>query len=164
MAQRLMMTVLVFAMVVAFGCESQPADTEHVRLGQRDWTLELATDEASIRRGLMDRQDIPTGTGMLFVFKTQQVHQFWMANCLIDIDVLFIDGQGRIASMHRMKAESPRSPTESVSAYEQRMKMYSSRIPVRFAIELPAGSIDAMGVRAGESVSLDTDRLKSLAK
>jgi uncharacterized membrane protein (UPF0127 family) len=44
------------------------------------------------------------------------------------------------------------------------MKMYSSRIPVRFAIELPAGSIDAMGVKAGESVSLDTDRLKSLAK
>ena len=164
MAQRLKMIVLTFAMAVAFGCETQPSDTEQVRLGQRDWTLELATDEASIRRGLMDRQDIPNGTGMLFVFNTPQVHQFWMANCLIDIDVLFIDGQGRIASMHQMKAEPPRNPTESVSAYEQRMKLYSSRIPVRFAIELPAGSIDALGVRAGESVSLDTDRLKSLAK
>ena len=164
MAQHLKLIVLTFALAVMGGCETRPTDTEQVRLGQRDWTLELATDEAAIRRGLMDRQDIPTGTGMLFVFKTPQVHEFWMANCLIDIDVLFIDGQGRIASMHRMKAEPPRRPTESVSSYEQRMKMYSSRIPVRFAIELPAGSIDALGVRAGESVSLDIDRLKSLAK
>jgi hypothetical protein len=158
------MTVLVLVMAIACGCETRSADTEQIRLGNRDWTLELATDEASIRRGLMDRKHIPSGTGMLFVFKTQQVHQFWMANCLVDIDVLFIDGQGRIASMHRMKVESPRKPSESVLAYEQRMKMYSSRIPVRFAIELPAGSIDALGVRAGESVPLDTDRLKLLAK
>ncbi|MBT7352124.1 MAG: DUF192 domain-containing protein [Phycisphaerae bacterium] len=164
MAHRLLVLVLCGMSLMTFGCDRSGASLEQVRIGARDWDLELAVSEAAIQRGLMDRATIPDGTGMIFVFPSPTVHRFWMANCLIDIDVIFIDGQGRVATMYRMKAEPARGPAESQLAYEQRMPLYSSHVPVRFAIEFPAGSIDRLGLRAGDRVDIDVDRLKSMTR
>ena len=48
------------------------------------------------------------GTGMLFVHPDDQIRGYWMYDCLIDIDVAFLDQKGRIVAMHRMKREAPR--------------------------------------------------------
>ena len=154
---------LGLACVFAVSCERGNARIEHVRIGNHHWDLELALDDAAIRNGLMDRTDIPAGPGTLFVFQAPGLHEFWMANCLVDLDLIFLDGQARITTLYTMKAEPPRGRNESIAAYERRLPLYSSRVPVRFAIELPAGSIHSLGLRAGQAVELDTARLKSLA-
>ncbi|MBT4768882.1 MAG: DUF192 domain-containing protein [Phycisphaerae bacterium] len=164
MAHRLLVLVLCGMSLMTFGCDRSGASLEQVRIGARDWDLELAISEAAIRRGLMDRATIPAGTGMIFVFSTPTVHRFWMANCLIDIDVIFLDGQGRVTTMYRMKAEPARGSAESQLGYEQRLPLYSSHVPVRFAIEFPAGSIDHLGLRVGDRVDIDVDRLKSMTR
>jgi len=151
------LAVLVLA---ASGCEHRGHQTEQVRIGARDWLLEVAADRASIQKGLMNRPSIPDGTGMLFVFDEAALHRFWMADCLVDIDLIFIDGQGRVAATHAMKAEAPQGAAEARAAYERRLPLYTSRIPVRFAIELPAGSIAELGIRAGDSIDLDLPRLR----
>jgi len=161
MARRLLIVLLTMC---AAACEQSAASREQVRIGTDEWTLELAIGETAIRRGLMDRDSIPARTGMLFVFPAPVIHQFWMANCRTDIDVMFLDGQGRITTMYRMPAEPPRGNQESVSQYERRLPRYSSRVPVRFAIELPAGSIDTLGLRVGDAIPIDIQRLKSLAR
>jgi hypothetical protein len=161
-AHRLLILLLTLSVVVA--CERSAATREQVRIGPANWTLELAIGDAAIQRGLMDRKTIPEGTGMLFVFPEPTVHQFWMANCLTDIDVIFLDGQGRVTTMYHMRAEPPRSDGESQFDYEQRLPRYSSRVPVRFAIELPPGSLDTLGLRVGNAIPIDLDRLKSMAR
>ena len=161
MAHRLLIVLLSLCIVA---CERSAATREHVRIGSGDWALELAVGDVAIQQGLMGRATIPEGTGMLFVFPEPGVHQFWMANCLIDIDVIFLDGQGRVTTMYRMTIEPPRGERESVLQYEERLPYYSSRVPVRFAIELPAGSVDTLGLRVGDAIPIDIDRLKSLAR
>ncbi|MCP4758246.1 MAG: DUF192 domain-containing protein [Planctomycetes bacterium] len=155
---------LLVLLLTAVACEHRGPRVEQVQIGDQEWLLEVAASQAAIQQGLMGRPSIPVGTGMLFVFDQPAVHRFWMADCLVDIDLIFIDGQGRITATHMMKVEPAQGPGESQTAYEQRLPLYSSRIPSRYAIELPAGSITALGLRAGEPIDLDLPRLRSLAE
>jgi len=154
------MQMMLLATVAACACDRRVPDVATVSLGDRAWTLEIAATPAAIQDGLMHREKIPFGTGMLFVFEEPSVHRFWMANCLTDIDVAFLDGEGRIVTMHTMKMEPPRRVNESVYDYHRRLPLYSSAVPVRFAIELPAGSIDVLDLHRGMKIPIDAAGLK----
>lgn len=163
MALRLLM---LLAAVLLTGCSDAPAMRTHetVMLGGRAWRMELAMDDASIARGLMERTSLPDGEGMLFVFPNNQVRSFWMANCLMDIDLLYLDGRGYIITIHQMKAEPPQGPDESELAYQARMKHYWSSRPARFAIEVPSGTIEALSLAPNQKVELDIEGLKELRR
>src|SRR5262249_50386168 len=107
-----------------------------------------------------------------FVFPDARVQnlEFVMRDCPIDIDIIYLDGAGRVLSFYEMKAEKPRQAGEGQAgdmrndAYEGRLKKYPSGYPAAFAIELKAGSIRAIGVKAGEKVQFDAQGLKKIAK
>ena len=138
--------------------------TEKVVIGSERFKLEVAADRAARTKGLMGRQRIDDHGGMLFVFRTARKRTFWMKECLIDIDLIFLDGRGRIIRLHTMKREPPRQDDESVFAYERRLKDYSSQRPMQFAIELEAGSIKRLKLEPGPAIPLDLERLKKTAR
>ncbi len=144
---------------------SDPSNNSHahVELAGQTYSMEIAADPSSISQGMMGRTAFNEGGGMLFVFAKPNIQRFWMAHCLIDIDLIYLDGRGRIVSMHRMVREPPRRPNESLNAYYARMPSYSSGRPVQFAIELPAGSIDRLGLKRSMPAHFDLDRLKAMA-
>lgn len=111
----------------------------------------------------MNRTSIDPHGGMLFVFEDELERSFWMANCPIDMDILFLDSSGRITAMHAMKAEKPRGENESQAAYEFRLRSYESRKPAQFAIELKAGSLKRLNIRPGQVIAADWKRIGSLA-
>ena len=121
------------------GCNGSGSG-EPVVINGETFRLEVAADEASRTQGLMHRESIPDAGGMIFIFTQSLVQSFWMGNCLVDIDVIFLDGHGRVTATHRMKAEPPRRSDESDDDYGARMPRYSSAYPAVFAIELKAGS------------------------
>lgn len=145
------------------GPGSAPAGLEAVVISGETFYLEVAADADARARGLMGRTDIPEDGGMLFVFPDSQiqVQRFWMGHCLVDIDILFLDSQGRVTATHEMKAQEPQRSDETDAAYDQRMPRYSSRYPAQFAIELKAGSLKRLGVQIEEKVELDLPRLKA---
>lgn len=144
---------------------SQPERAiEKVTIGGEQFKLELSADEATRAQGLMGRTSIPASGGMIFIHTYPQVQAYWMANCLTDMDIMFLDPRGRIVAMHTMKVEPPKRDDESQSQYEGRMKSYSSRVPALFAIELKAGTIERLKLKPGMEISLDLERLKKLAK
>lgn len=138
--------------------QTQPA-TEEVGIAAETFRLELAADVGSRDKGLMGRDHIDSGSGMLFIYAKPQALTFWMANCVIDIDILFLDAKGRIVSTYRMKAEPPRKSREAQDAYEARLKRYNSRLPAQFAIELKAGTIERLKLKPGQRIELETARL-----
>jgi uncharacterized membrane protein (UPF0127 family) len=87
-----------------------------------------------------------------------------MRDCLIDIDIMFLDPLGTVLATHAMTAEEPRRPGESMVDYETRLERYSSGRPAQFAIELRGGMIEDLGVRKGDRIELDYNRLKRLAR
>jgi hypothetical protein len=164
----LLLALLAAALTASGACERYrgrgAAERCRVEIAGDTFSLEIAADEAARARGLSGRTAIAPGEGMIFVFPRAGLQSFWMHDCLVDIDIMFLDPQGRVTAAHRMKAEPPRAPGESQAAYEGRLKRYPSRLAAQFAIELSAGSLDRLGVRPDDKVSLDAARLKALAR
>lgn len=150
-----------------------PAVTPSVRSGLpmaratiagRLFMLEVADDELAQTTGLAGRTSLGPRDGMLFTFDPPAEQEFVMRDCSIPIDLLYADEHGRIISLHSMQPEAPRGPGERAThaledfAYTARLRPYPSGAPCAFAIEVRGGSIDALGVRPGDRVSLDLAR------
>ncbi len=161
--------VLILATAIccaATGCESLRGDPEAVtvEIGDERFTVEVANDDARRIQGLTGVTEISPSGGMIFIFPNNQVRSFWMADCLVDIDVMFLDPQGRVTAVHTMKVESPPRADEPRSSYERRLPGYSSSYPAQFAIELRAGTLQRLGIEVNSKVPLDLTRLKAVAR
>jgi len=158
---RLLLALLL--LLAAAPPTTQPAK-ERVTIAGETFRLELAVRKKTRTRGLGGRKKLDDHGGMLFVFREDERRSFWMKDCLIDIDILFLDNRGRITATHKMKKEPLRREGESVFAYERRLKLYPSIRPARFAIELEPGSIDRLKTKPGQTISLDLPRLRKMAR
>jgi uncharacterized protein len=161
------------AMVFAPSCESLGVKTTGssermttVKINGRAFNLELALDAATREKGLSGRNDIQAGGGMIFVFPNVEVglKNFVMRDCAVPIDIIFLDGSGRVTAMHKMVPEEPRRGGESFVAYNQRLTLYSSKFSAQFAIELAGNTLDTLGVKEGQRIELDLEGLKKRAR
>ena len=110
---------------------------------------ELAIKEEERNYGFMNRKNIPSGTGMLFVFESDRVLHFWMKNTPHPLSIAYIDASGTITDILDMKPFSESSVTSSRS--------------VRYALEVPQGWFKTMHVQTGEKVMfLDEGQEKPL--
>lgn len=166
------LAVVLVAMIAVFLCAAgepeKPGPTEPPReeivIAGENFKLEVAATPPSRARGLMERTEIDEHGGMLFIYRDVRRRSFWMKNCLVDIDLLYLGSKGRIVGCHKMKKEPPRRADETDAAYEWRLKSYRSRRPARFVIELKAGTIDRLKLKAGQTIELDYSRLRKMAR
>ena len=77
--------------------------------------------------------------GMLFDFKAPRVIVMWMKDTLIPLDMLFIAADGTIVTI----AENTRPLS---------LAAISSRVPVLGVLEVNAGTVRRLGLRAGDRV------------
>ncbi len=104
----------------------------------------IAADPAKRQRGLMYRSSLPDDEGMLFVFPEASVQGFWMKNCLMDMDIAYIDDTGKIVDIITMKAPAPGAVL---------FPRYRSSEPVRYALETNPGWFAKRGIEVGETVN-----------
>ena len=159
--------LLFTVMTMCFACTGElPGDgnTETVQLGGRPFQLELAMSNDSRTLGLGGRSELPAEGGMLFIFPEAARRGFWMYDCLMDIDIAFIDPLGHVTAIHTMSFEPPRGENESIVEYEARLPRYRSGFPAQYAIELRPGMFEELGISRGDRLTLNLDRLKALAK
>ena len=60
---------------------------------------ELAYTDANRARGLMFRESMPSDAGMLFLFPSMDIYNFWMKNTLIPLDILWLNERKEIVYM-----------------------------------------------------------------
>ncbi|MGA9421256.1 MAG: DUF192 domain-containing protein, partial [Rhodanobacteraceae bacterium] len=111
--------------------------------GQR-FTAELAEDDATRRRGLMDREKMAPDHGMLFVFPGSAVRTFWMKNTKIPLDMLFFDDQRKLINVQQRVPPCLSDPCP----------LYSSAGPARYVLELNGGQADAIGAKPGDELRI----------
>ena len=64
---------------------------------------EVASTPEQREKGLMDRDAVPDGTGMLFVFNRSEERSLWMKDTHVALDVAFFDDANTIAVIKQME-------------------------------------------------------------
>ena len=99
--------------------------------------VELAVTPDERKRGLMWREDLPRGSGMLFDFGGTGPISMWMKNTLIPLDMLFVDAAGCIVDIK--ESTVPRS-TQVIRG---------ARLS-RYVLEINGGEARLRGIGVGD--------------
>lgn len=105
-------------------------------------TVEVADNDASRERGLMNREKLEEGKGMWFVFQDEAPRQFWMKNTFIPLDILFFNSKKKI--VHIVENMEPCKTPQCIS--------YPSEDSAMFALEVRGGFVAAYKVKVGDAV------------
>ncbi|MDM7458212.1 MAG: DUF192 domain-containing protein [Paracoccus sp. (in: a-proteobacteria)] len=111
-----------------------------------DFVVEIADDPASRARGLMFRDNLPSGQGMLFIYDRPQVVSFWMENTLIPLDMIFMDARGVIRHIHENAQPLDRSPIPGAAPGDPA----PSRLMV---LEIAGGDARRLGLSEGTAMA-----------
>jgi len=125
------------------GCRKAPPRPT-VTINGRTWSVEIAMTRRRRWQGLSGRTHLEPDEGMLFIYPSPQPLQYCMRNCLIPIDIAFIDSRFRVVSTYTMAVEPDLAGRV----------LYASGAPAQYALELPAGALAAAGVKPGDTVIL----------
>jgi uncharacterized membrane protein (UPF0127 family) len=92
---------------------------------------ELADTPKAREIGLMNRTNMPSNSGMLFVFEQKGGHCFWMNNTKIPLSIAFIADDGKIVNIEEMQAGTTNNhcPKAAVRyALEMNKQWFSERV------------------------------------
>ncbi len=89
------------------------------------------------RQGLMWVRDLPADQGMLFINDSVRLSSFWMKNTYIPLDMIFVDGRGKIVAIF---ANVPPLTLDPVGP----------DVPVKAILELRGGEAAKRGIKPGD--------------
>ncbi len=104
--------------------------------------IEVSDDDEERGQGLMHRQQMSDGQGMLFIFEKPEIQSFWMKNTYLALDIIYIGADSTIGSIAKN--------TRPLSQEGVRSKQ-----PSQFVVEVPAGFTDAYGIAKGDKIQFD---------
>lgn len=134
----LLLSLCLLGASLAKGATFQPLEIV-TQSGPCRFSVEIATTEQEMEIGLMYREELADGTGMLFEFSPEQEVSMWMKNTYISLDMIFIRLDGRIL---RIAENAEPSST----------RIIPSMGLARAVLELPAGTAQKYGILPGDRV------------
>lgn len=141
---RFLLTFIFLFNVVA--CETTEKEPYAVTEGGQRLSLELAITTEEQIQGLSDRKSLPKNTGMLFVYNESKDRSFWMKDCYISLDMIWLDKNGVVQNIAKEVPPAPPGTEES-------------KIPTRtgtgqYVLELKGGEVDRIGIKVGSKIEL----------
>jgi uncharacterized protein len=107
--------------------------------GRHAFQVEIAADDASRERGLMDRRYMAPDHGMLFEFDRDAPVSFWMKNTYIPLDMIFIARNGAVTRI-------------AANAEPLSERVIPSGGPCAAVLELNGGVAASIGLKVGDKV------------
>lgn len=102
--------------------------------------IEIADNDSKREVGMMDRTTMDEKQGMLFVFDEEYRGAFWMRNTILSLDIIFINQQGEIITIH--KNTKPLSDDT-----------YAPSGIAWYVLEVNAGFSETYGLKEGDRMS-----------
>lgn len=101
--------------------------------------LEIADTEYERQLGLMNRKEMKEDEGMLFIFPDVDYRSFWMLNTFISLDMIFVNENRQIVTIHKNTATLSQ-------------KSYASTAPAKYVVEVLAGFTDRHNIQVGDKI------------
>jgi uncharacterized membrane protein (UPF0127 family) len=102
--------------------------------------IEIADDESKREVGMMGRSVMEERQGMLFILQEEQMATFWMRNCVLPLDMIFINKVGEIITI--CKNTTPFSD-----------QTYSATELTLFVLEVNSGFTDKYDIKVGDRIN-----------
>ncbi len=135
------LSLLAVLVLLAAGCAH--AGKPWVEIGGERFQVEVARDDRARAQGLMFRESMPAGDGMLFIHEGEEWLAYWMKNTLIPLDILYFDAGRRLVTQQR--DVPPCKPGGSCSSYP-------SDAPAKYVLELNAGQAERLDLQTGAAL------------
>jgi uncharacterized membrane protein (UPF0127 family) len=113
-----------------------------------EFALEVAADDVSRQRGYMGRERIGPRAGMIFIFDEDDRHSFWMKDCKVALDIVWLDVNERVVWVALNRAPCPTTGE------------CPSIVPpsaARYVVEFAAGTVTAESLKLGDAVVILSD-------
>lgn len=138
----ILLSVLLTTTGLFTACASGP---HWVELAGERFEVEIAATDRARARGLMFRDVLADGHGMLFIHEREEPQAYWMKNTRIPLDILYFDASFNLVSQQR---DVP--PCHS----DVRCPAYPSTGPALYVLELNAGEAARLQLRDGMPLTL----------
>lgn len=102
--------------------------------------IELAETSYEQQTGLMYREDMEEDQGMLFIYDSESIRNFYMKNTYIPLDIIYYDADSTLVSIQ--KNTTPRDESS-----------LPSEGPAQYILEVNAGLSDEWGIGEGDKFS-----------
>lgn len=148
------MTVLFWSTVSSRVLAEEPHGSREfvtIRLADQEFEVVLAKTREEIQQGLSYRRSIGAD-GMLFVMPGRDRFEFWMYEMQFPLDFLWID-QGSVVDLDT-NIPAP------VSRRQDAIVRVAPDVPVRYALEVPAGFVREHGIEVGSPFQIVSDAVQ----
>jgi uncharacterized membrane protein (UPF0127 family) len=133
----------VIFLAASVGVRAQGGELDSLEIvtssGRHAFQVEIANNDASRERGLMDRRYMAPDHGMLFEFERDEQEAFWMKNTYIPLDMIFIAPSGVVTHI-------------AANAEPLSERVIPSGGPSIAVLELNGGMAASIGLKVGDKV------------
>jgi uncharacterized membrane protein (UPF0127 family) len=106
---------------------------------------EVLTNRIDMGRGMMFRDSLPEGQGMLFIHGTPDKYSYWMYQVKVPLDIIWMDANGVVVEISE---NTPPCPSKSARDCPN----YGGNKDSLVVLELPGGYGRKHGVAVGEVI------------
>jgi hypothetical protein len=125
-----------------FYCRRQKQDK--ICFKNNCFEVELAITDEEQMLGLMFRKSLDQNRGMLFVFREEGMHSFWMKNTFIPLDIIWINKQTEIIFISENTQPCHQDTCPSIAPDKK----------AKYVLEINGGISKEIGLKVGDSAEI----------
>lgn len=155
----IMRVVCMASLLLTCGaCESEPpvsrgavpatnrrAGFVALALGGEQFEVAVAASDETRRLGLSGRATLGRNEGLLFLYRAAAPRSFWMKDCLIALDIIYMNAEGRILNVVTMSAPAP-------GTVELDLPLAHSLGSAIAVLEVSAGTAQRLNLKPGDVI------------
>lgn len=108
-------------------------------VGPATYSVEIAQTNEEKAAGLMNRESLPEGNGMWFVFDKPGQEMFWMKSTSIPLDIIFVGDTMQVVDIKE-------------NAVPLSEEQFTASVPYQYVLEVNAGQVAKHGIKKGDTV------------
>jgi len=139
------LSVLIATVVSAQQSEVDYSWAQAVLPSGAEFTLEIADDPQSRWRGYRYREHVAADEGMLFIFAREQPLSFEMKDCLVSLDMIFLDSKLQVVEIaHDRQPCLEGEPCSPISPMRN----------AQYVLELAGGTANREDLKPGDRITV----------
>ena len=142
--KKVFLEIIIIFLILAgifmfFWLKKQKMEIMQICFNEQCFLAEIAKTKAQRTKGLMFRDSMAEDKAMLFVFEKPGVYNFWMKNCKIPLDIIWLDENYKVVAISPNNQPCGAGDCSSIPG-----------VFAKYVLEINAGLASKIGLSEGD--------------